>query len=82
MQIDFVSAENGGLEFWANSDGHIANMVGWAKTAEECADIIWANGLASQVSGSSSMDFASEYGFESDDDANILFRNAIKLSGV
>lgn len=81
MQIDFVSANNGGLEFFAESAGIWVN-VGWAKSAEGCADIIAEHGLASQVSGSSSMDFASEYGFESDDDADILYRNAIKLSGV
>ena len=81
MQIDFVSANNGGLEFFAESAGIWVN-VGWAKSVEECANIIAQNGLASQVSGSSSMDFASEYGFESDDAADILYRNAIKLSGV
>ena len=81
MSIDFVSANNGGLEFFAESAGIWVN-IGWAKSVEECALIIAKNGLASQVSGSSSMDFASEYGFENDDDAMFMFRNAIKLSGV
>lgn len=71
MKIDFVSANNGGLEFFAESASIWVN-IGWAKSVEECANIIAQNGLASQVSCSSSMD----------DDAHILYRNAIKLSGV
>ena len=78
MQIDFVGAQDGGLIFF----GDAADPVGFGSTVEECANIIAKNGLANSVSGSSSMDFASEYGFESDDDAHILYRNAIKLSGV
>lgn len=78
MLIDFVGAQDGGLVFF----GDAADPIGFGSTVEECALIIAKNGLADQVSGSSSMDFASEYGFESDDDADILFRNAIKLSGV
>ena len=81
MLIDFVSAKSGGLEFFGESAGIWCN-IGWAESVEECALIIAKNGLASQVSGSSSMDFASEHGFESDDDAMVMFRNAIKLSGV
>jgi len=78
MLIDFVGAQDGGLIFF----GDAADPVGFGSTVEECALIIAKNGLASEVSGSSSMDFASEYGFESDDDAMFMFRNAIKLSGV
>ena len=78
MLIDFVGAQDGGLIFF----GGVANPVGFGSTVEECALIIAKNGLASQVSGSSSMDFASEEGFENDDDAMVMFRNAIKLSGV
>ena len=78
MLIDFVGAQDGGLVFF----GGAANPVGFGSTVEECALIIAKNGLASQVFASSSMDFASEYGFESDDAADILYRNAIKLSGI
>jgi len=78
MVIDFVGAQDGGLVFF----GDAADPIGYGSTVEECAEIIAKNGLASQVSGSSSMDFASEEGFENDDDAMIMFRNAIKLSGV
>lgn len=79
MLIEFVGAENGGLIFFGD---HPIDPIGFGSTAEECANIIAKNGLAPAVSGSSSMDFASEYGFESDDAAHILFREAIKLSGV
>jgi len=78
MVIDFVGAQDGGLVFF----GDAADPIGYGSTVEECALIIAKNGLASQVSGSSSMDFASEEGFENDDDAMVMFRNAIKLSGV
>lgn len=78
MLIDFVGAQDGGLVFF----GDAADPIGFGSTVEECALIIAKNGLASQVSGSSSMDFASEYGFENNDDAMFMFRNAIKLSGV
>ena len=53
MLIDFVGAQDGGLIFF----GGVANPVGFGSTVEECALIIAKNGLASQVSGSSSMDF-------------------------
>jgi len=44
--------------------------------------IIAKHGVASSVMGSSSMDFASEYGFENDGDALTMYQYAIKLSGV
>ena len=52
------------------------------KNLEECALIIAKHGLADRVMGSSSMDFASEDGFETDDGAMIMYQYAIKLSGV
>lgn len=78
MVIDFVGAQDGGLIFF----GEGPDPVGYGSTVEECAEIIAKNGLAASVSGSSSMDFASEEGFENDDDAMIMFQYAIKLSGV
>ena len=36
-------------------------------------------GLAETVMGSSSMDFASENGFETDDGAMLLFKRALEL---
>ena len=75
--IDFVGAKNGGLEFITICDTHI-----FGQTVEECAEIIASQGLANRVMGSSSMDFADEYGFETADGAMTMYREAIKLSGV
>jgi hypothetical protein len=44
--------------------------------------IISKYGLADRVMGSSSMDFASEDGFETDDGAMTMYQYAIKLAGV
>ena len=57
--IDFISAKNGGLEFTTICDTKI-----FGATLEECAEIIAKQGLANCVMGSSTMDFASEEGFE------------------
>ena len=75
--IDFVGAKNGGLEFTTICDTKI-----FGGTLEECALIIAKHGLADRVMGSSSMDFASEDGFETDDGAMTMYQYAIKLSGV
>ena len=77
-KIDYLNAENGGLLFTLedNSDSFFGGTV------EECALIIAKHGVASCVMGSSSMDFASEYGFENDGDALTMYQYAIKLSGV
>ena len=75
--IDFISAKNGGLEFTTICDTKI-----FGGTLEECAKIIASQGLANRVMGSSSMDFADEYGFETADGAMTMYQYAIKLSGV
>ena len=75
--IDFVAARDGGLEFTT-----ICNTRIFGATLEECAKIIASQGLANSVMGSSSMDFADEYGFETADGAMTMYQYAIKLSGV
>ena len=75
--IDFVAAKNGGLEFITICDTKI-----FGQTLEECAEIIASQGLANRVMGSSSMDFADEYGFETAEGAMEMYQYAIKLSGV
>tara|TARA_E500000081_G_scaffold128324_1_gene136602 strand:- start:178 stop:408 length:231 start_codon:yes stop_codon:yes gene_type:complete len=75
--IDFVSASKGGLEFITICETRI-----FGATVEKCAEIIAKQGLANRVMGSSSMDFADEYGFETADGASTMYREAIKLSGV
>ena len=77
--IDFVAARDGGLEF--TTIWRILDPV-FGSTVEECALTIAKNGLANSVMGSSSMDFADEYGFENDDGAMTMYQYAIKLSGV
>ena len=75
--IDYVGAKKGGLEFKTICDTKL-----FGATLEECALIIAKQGLAGSVMGSSSMDFASEDGFETDDGAMNMYQYAIKLSGV
>ena len=79
-KINFVGSNNGGLEFVLENDTYENKVVG--KNLEECALIIAKHGLADRVMGSSSMDFASEDGFETDDGAMTMYQYAIKLSGV
>ena len=81
MLIDFIGAQDGGLIFFG-ADGEEILDFGFGSTVEECANIIAAWGLANEVHASSSMDFASEYGFAEDGDAMIMYQQAIKLSGV
>ena len=74
-KIDFISAHNGGIKMFAGS----FNLKGWGKTAEGIAYTLKTVGLADSVMGSSSMDFASEEGFEDDDDALALWNDAIVI---
>ena len=74
-KIDFISAENGGIKMYAG----VGNVKGWAKTASGIAYTLAAVGLADRVMGSSTMDFASEEGFENDGDAMKLWDEAIAI---
>ena len=74
-KIDFISAHNGGIKMFAGS----FNLKGWGKTAESIAYTLKTVGLADCVMGSSSMDFASEEGFENDGDALALWDDAIGI---
>ena len=80
-KIDFISAENGGIKFYGGRDdvAKELNCVGFAKTAEMVNYIIKTRGLADRVMHSSSMDFASEYGFANNDDAWILWQDGYEL---
>ena len=72
-KIDYIGADNGGLALYAG------NVTIRATTAEAIAEAIKNHGLADTVMGSSSMDFASEDGFETDDGAMLLFKRALEL---
>ena len=74
-KIDFITAENGGIKMYAG----LNNVKGWGKTAKGIAYTLRTVGLADGVMGSSSMDFASEYGFENDGAARELWDEAIGI---
>tara|TARA_E500000318_G_scaffold100630_2_gene103464 strand:+ start:1241 stop:1543 length:303 start_codon:yes stop_codon:yes gene_type:complete len=76
-KINFVSAEDGKVFL-----GYVENGVRKEKGSENpiiLADIMTKLGFEDTVMGSSSMDFASEYGFKKDGDAKKLYQNAINL---
>jgi len=74
-QIDYINAHNGGIQCCSDAGG----LVGWSNTAEGIAYILNTKGIAPVVMGSSSMDFASEYGFEDDEGAQWLWKKALEL---
>ncbi len=79
-QVDFVSAHNGGIQmFSTSSSDQSSTLVGYGKTAETIAYVLNTKGIASEIFQSSSMDFASEYGFENDQDASLLMKKAFEL---
>ena len=72
-KIDYIGADNGGLALYAG------NVTIRATTAEAIAEAIKHYGIADTVMGSSSMDFASEEGFETDDGALNMWNEAIGI---
>ena len=72
-KIDYISADDGGIKMWAG----VGSPVGWANTAKGIADTLKTVGLADTVYGSSTMDFASEEGFEDDYAADDLWNSAL-----
>ena len=81
-KINYVSPKNGGLWFVLetsnNENKYVDYVVG--KDLDECALIIATYGLADKVQRGFDMKFASKYGFDTDDCAENLYQNAIKLS--
>ena len=77
-KIDFITAHNGGIKMFAGV-GLVDNLKGWGKTAKAIAYTLKTVGLADCVMGSSSMDFASQEGFENDGDAHALWSAAIEI---
>ena len=72
-KIDYIGADNGGLALYAG------NVTIKATTAEAIADAMKHYGIAETVMGSSSMDFASEEGFETNDGALNMWNEAIGI---
>ena len=73
-KINYLTAHNGGIKMYSDT-----GLKGWAKTAEGVAYTLKTIGIASEVFGCSSMDFASEHGFETDDGAMLLYKRALEL---
>ena len=73
-KIDFIDASGGGIKMYAGN-----NLKGWSGTAKGIAYTLRTVGLADCVMASSSMDFASEDGFENDGDAMKLWDEAIAI---
>jgi hypothetical protein len=74
MEINFVTARNGKIELMADK-----TVVGAANDPELLANVMYDHGMADSVFHSSSMDFASEDGFENDGDAWVIFDDAVKV---
>lgn len=72
--IQFIGAENGGVEFYDANHG----LVGFAKTAQMVAYILQTHGM-NEAWMSSSMDFANEYGFATAQGAKELLNEGIEL---
>jgi len=67
--IRFIAAHKGGVQMFSNP----GELVAWAKTPEMIAYALRTKGADDIIMGSSSMDFASENGFDLDEDATILW---------
>ena len=67
--IRFIAAHKGGIQMFSNP----GELVAWAKTPEMIAYALRTKGADEIIMGSSSMDFASEEGFENNEDASILW---------
>jgi hypothetical protein len=72
----FLSAEDCGIVVSIDS-----NVVACAFSAEELAEVFTSNNvtLADSIYFSSSVDFASEAGFDSDEDAHAIIDEALAL---
>jgi len=74
--IRYINAHNGGIQMYGNGCGE---LVAWGKTPEMIAYALKTKGIADNVAGGSSMDFASEEGFANDEDAMTLWNDAIAV---
>ena len=75
----FIGANNGGLEIYLGVGNLIAGNIQTAKTFKYVMDTYGIDIVNDTIYTTSSMDFATEYGFEDDDDARILMEQGIKL---
>ena len=80
MTIDFISAENGGLRLY-DTDSARSEKGFWSDNVDFLAAVV-RGGVAESVFGSSSMDFASEEGFDTDDGAMHLWKRTLERAGI
>ena len=73
----FIDAQDGGIGVFIGA----GNQVGFAKTPKMLAYILDTKKIYGEVMFTSSMDFASEYGFADNGDARKFFNDAIELRG-
>ena len=73
----FIDAMDGGIGVFIGA----GNQVGFAKTPKMLAYILDTKKIYGEVMFTSSMDFASEYGFADNGDARKFFNDAIDLRG-
>ena len=74
MEINFVTDRNGKIELMSDKTVVVSSV-----DVEELTNVMYDHGLADSVYHSSSMDFASEDGFENDGDAWVIFDEALKM---
>ena len=75
----FIGANNGGLEIYKGAGNLIAGNIQTAKTFKYVMDTYDIDIVNDTIYTTSSMDFASEEGFENDDDARTLMEEGFKL---
>ena len=75
----FIGANNGGLEIFLGAGNLVAGNIQTAKTFKYVMDTYGIDTDNDTIYTTSSMDFATEYGFEDDDDARVLMEEGIKL---
>lgn len=69
----FLSADFGGLTLKTRDE-----CTFWSKNVDELVSFVKEKGMASEIFGSSSMDFADEEGFETQDGADLLWDRVIE----
>ena len=75
----FIGANNGGLKIFLGAGNLVAGNIQTAKTFKYVMDTYGIDTDNDTIYTTSSMDFATEYGFEDDDDARILMEEGFKL---
>ena len=73
----FIGANNGGIEVYIG----VGNKVGFANTPKMLAYILDTKKIFGEVMFTSSMDFATENGFDTDDGAKQFWNDAVEMRG-